>query len=95
MLTTGRQLRVLTYLYSVGDPGLFRRFWRALEKVVCVAAGRTFVYFYSRINVGFINSSKSAAPWTVCKNFFLQDPPHDKPSKAAFAMGSYRHRLAG
>ncbi|GFX97228.1 transposable element Tc1 transposase [Trichonephila clavipes] len=36
LLTTGTQLRVLTYLYSAGDPGLFRRPWRTLEAVTYV-----------------------------------------------------------
>ena len=43
------------------------------------------VYCYRCINVSFINLSKSAAPWIVCKDSFLQDPLHSKP-QAAFML---------
>ncbi|GFY30097.1 RNase H domain-containing protein [Trichonephila clavipes] len=36
LLTTSKQLRVRDYLYSAGNPGFFRRPWRALEEVTCV-----------------------------------------------------------
>ncbi|GFS78493.1 hypothetical protein TNCV_3147491 [Trichonephila clavipes] len=36
LLTTSTQLTVLTYHYSAGDPGIFRRPWRAFEVVTCV-----------------------------------------------------------
>ncbi|GFU85868.1 hypothetical protein TNCV_2036991 [Trichonephila clavipes] len=52
------------------------------------AVGSTLVYCYMCTNVGFVNSSTSAAPWIVCKGAFIQDPPQGKPSTAASAMGS-------
>ncbi|GFV44923.1 nup43 [Trichonephila clavipes] len=36
LLTSGTQLRVLTFLYSAGVSGLSRRPWRALEAITCV-----------------------------------------------------------
>ncbi|GFT69848.1 probable RNA-directed DNA polymerase from transposon BS [Trichonephila clavipes] len=36
LLTIGTQLRILSYLYRAGLPGLIRRPWRALEVVTCV-----------------------------------------------------------
>ncbi|GFX42815.1 uncharacterized protein TNCV_2931071 [Trichonephila clavipes] len=59
------------------------------------AVGNTLVYCYRRTNVGFINSSASAAPWIACKSVFTQDPPHGKPSIAASAMGSLQMQLIG
>ncbi|GFU75170.1 hypothetical protein TNCV_2056131 [Trichonephila clavipes] len=37
-------------------------------------------------------SSKSAAPWIACKGASIQDPPLDKPSTAASAIGSVRYQ---
>ncbi|GFT54042.1 hypothetical protein TNCV_154001 [Trichonephila clavipes] len=54
----------------------------------CIASSRQLVYFYRCANVGFVNSSTSAAPWIACKSAFIQDPPHSKPSMAASAMAS-------
>ncbi|GFW27147.1 hypothetical protein TNCV_93731 [Trichonephila clavipes] len=39
-------------------------------------------------NIGFVNSSTSAASWIACKGAFIQDFPNGKISKAASAMGS-------
>ncbi|GFW31208.1 transposable element Tcb2 transposase [Trichonephila clavipes] len=50
-------------------------------------SSRQLAYCYRCTNVGFINSSTSAAPWIVCKGAFIQDPPHSKPSTAAPAIG--------
>ncbi|GFW40868.1 hypothetical protein TNCV_4369161 [Trichonephila clavipes] len=43
-------------------------------------------YRYS--NVESVNSLMSAAPWIACKDVFIQDNPHKKPSMAAPAMCS-------
>ncbi|GFT76023.1 uncharacterized protein TNCV_1255331 [Trichonephila clavipes] len=43
---------------------------------------------YRCTNVGFVNSSTSAAPWNACKGDFIQNPPHGKPSMAASVVGS-------
>ncbi|GFU39454.1 uncharacterized protein TNCV_3454901 [Trichonephila clavipes] len=45
------------------------------------AVGSTLVYCYRCTNVGFVNSSTSAAPWIACKGAFMQDPPHGKPGE--------------
>ncbi|GFS84464.1 transposable element Tcb1 transposase [Trichonephila clavipes] len=38
------------------------------------AVGSTLVYCYRCTNVGFVNSSVSAAPWNACKSTLIQDP---------------------
>ncbi|GFW69206.1 hypothetical protein TNCV_1819601 [Trichonephila clavipes] len=48
----------------------------------------SLVYGYRCTNVGFVNSSTSSATWIGSKGAFIQDPSHDQPSTAAFAMGS-------
>ena len=58
------------------------------------AVGSKFVYCYRCINVGFINSSTSAAPWTACKDAFIMEPLHSKPSTAVSAMSSWAQNLA-
>ncbi|PRD34318.1 UNVERIFIED_CONTAM: hypothetical protein NCL1_15047 [Trichonephila clavipes] len=40
-------------------------------------------------NVGFFNSSKSSAPWTSCKDTFIQDPPHGKDHDARIRVRRY------
>ncbi|GFX91686.1 uncharacterized protein TNCV_3682721 [Trichonephila clavipes] len=59
------------------------------------ALGSTSVYCYRCPNAGFVNSSTSAALWIACKGAFIQDPPHGKPSTAAFAMSSEPGKLIG
>ncbi|GFU57798.1 hypothetical protein TNCV_1281461 [Trichonephila clavipes] len=46
------------------------------------AYSSTLIYCYMCTNVGFPNSSTSAAPWIACKGAFIQDTPHGKPSTA-------------
>ena len=41
------------------------------------------IYCYRCTHVGFVNSPKSAAPWTACKVAFIQDPLQCKPSTTA------------
>ncbi|GFV36678.1 hypothetical protein TNCV_1033541 [Trichonephila clavipes] len=43
LLTTDTQRRVLVYIYSAGDPGLFRRPWQALEVVTSGPTGHGIV----------------------------------------------------
>ncbi|GFV51932.1 uncharacterized protein TNCV_1322851 [Trichonephila clavipes] len=43
------------------------------------AVGNQLVYCYGSTNVGFVNSSTSAAPWITCKGAFIQGPPHGNP----------------
>ncbi|GFT69554.1 uncharacterized protein TNCV_1298011 [Trichonephila clavipes] len=52
------------------------------------AASMQLAARWSIANVGFVNSSASAAPWIACKSAFKQDPLHGKPSTAASAMSS-------
>ena len=56
--------------------------------------GSTLVYLCRCTNVGFVNSSTTAAPWTTCKGSFIQDPPHGKPSTVVSAVGSWAQSLA-
>ncbi|GFU57819.1 hypothetical protein TNCV_1850741 [Trichonephila clavipes] len=52
------------------------------------ARGQRNSYTEMCTNVGFVNSWTSAAPWIAGNGVFIQDPPHGKPSMAAFVMSS-------
>ncbi|GFW62241.1 hypothetical protein TNCV_4421281 [Trichonephila clavipes] len=59
-----------------------------------LAVGSTLVYCYRCTNASFVDSSMSAAPWIACKDVFIPDPPHGKPSTSASTMGSGAQSLA-
>ena len=57
------------------------------------AVDSTLMYCYRCTNIGFVNSSTSATPWTACKSAFIPYPPHGKASTAS-AMGSWAQNWA-
>ncbi|PRD36004.1 UNVERIFIED_CONTAM: hypothetical protein NCL1_09928 [Trichonephila clavipes] len=46
-------------------------------------------------NIGFVNSSTSAAPWIACKGAFIQDPSLAKPPTAASAQSTESGKVIG
>ena len=55
------------------------------------AEGRTLVFCYRSTNVGFVNSSTSAASWIAYENAFIQDNPSRRTHRRLSLKLAHEH----